>query len=124
MKKNLNLINIHFVDFMPKKDLANYYKAADIFVLPTREDIWGLVVNEAMSYGLPVVTTNKCVAGSEMIVNGENGYIVPVENSDALKAAMISSFDISAENVLRTAKNYSIEEMVQCHITAFEEWIN
>lgn len=124
MKKDLNLANIHFVDFMAKKDLADYYKAADIFVLPTREDIWGLVINEAMSYGLPVVTTDKCVSGSEMIVNGENGYIVPVENSDALKEAMFHSFDVSSENVLRTAKNYSIEEMARCHVKAFVDWIN
>lgn len=91
MKKKLKLTNVHFIDFMPKKELADYYRAADIFVLPTREDIWGLVINEAMAYGLPVVTTEKCVAGVEMVCEGHNGYIVPVENTDALKKAILKT---------------------------------
>lgn len=56
--------------------------AADIFVHPTREDIWGLVVNEAMAKGLPVITTDRCVAGLELIKNESVGRIVPVENID------------------------------------------
>lgn len=123
MKNELKLAHVHFVDFMPKKELANYYKAADIFVLPTREDIWGLVVNEAMSYGLPVVTTNQCVAGIEMILNGENGYIVPVENCDMLQDAIVRAFDISADIVLKMVEKYSVEEMAKCHIRAFENWL-
>ena len=75
------LTNIHFIDFKTPKELVAYYKAADIYVLPTREDIWGLVINEAMSYGLPIITTNKCLAGVELIENGKNGYIIPEENS-------------------------------------------
>lgn len=123
IKNNLNLTNVHFVDFMAKKELANYYKAADIFVLPTREDIWGLVVNEAMAYGLPVVTTDQCVAGIEMIHKGESGYIVPVESSDILREAIIGAFDICTDNVLRVAQRYSVEEMAKCHIKAFEDWL-
>ena len=51
--------------------------AADVFVMPTREDIWGLVINEAMAYGLPVVSTDKCIAALELVKNGRNGYIIP-----------------------------------------------
>ena len=54
----LNLTNIHFCGFKTKEQLQSYFKAADLFVLPTREDIWGLVINEALSYGLPVITTD------------------------------------------------------------------
>ena len=50
-----------------------YYQAADMLVFPTREDIWGLVINEAMANGLPTVSTDKCVAALEMIKQGENG---------------------------------------------------
>lgn len=74
------LTNVHFVDFKTPKELALYYKAADVYVLPTREDIWGLVINEAMSYGLPVITTDKCLAGLELIDCGKNGYIIPADN--------------------------------------------
>lgn len=123
IKKCLGLANVHFIDFMSKKELDNYYKAADVFVLPTREDIWGLVVNEAMSYGLPVVTTENCVAGIEMISNGQNGYIVPVEDSLALKEAIENAFTISGMEVLNTIKDYSIETMAKHHMQAFELYL-
>lgn len=63
----LQLKNIHFIDFKTPIELSNYYQAADIYVLPTREDIWGLVINEAMAYGLPVITTTNCLSGTELI---------------------------------------------------------
>ena len=56
IQKENNLTQIHFEGFKTKEELAMYFKAADIFVHPTREDIWGLVINESMAYGLPVVT--------------------------------------------------------------------
>ena len=52
--------------------------------MPTREDIWGLVINEAMAYGLPIITTDNCLAGLELIKNEENGYIIPVNNTELL----------------------------------------
>lgn len=72
--------NIHFIDFLEYKELKEYYLAADIFVFPTREDVWGLVVNEAMANALPVITTTSCVAGVEMIDEGVNGYIIPKDD--------------------------------------------
>ncbi len=83
MINKYNIQNVELYEFMPKEKIFNYYKASDIFVLPTREDIWGLVVNEAMACGLPIVTTNMCVAGLEMISN-ENGAIYTFDNIDEL----------------------------------------
>ena len=70
--------NVVIEKFKPKETIFKYYTAADVFVLPTREDIWGLVINEAMASGLPIICSNKCVAGLEYIKNEENGYIVPL----------------------------------------------
>lgn len=84
--KNLN--NIHFIDHVLPPKLAQYYKSADLFVLATRGDTWGLVINEAMSYGLPVITTTRCVAGNELIQDGVNGYLVEPENMDQLSQRM------------------------------------
>lgn len=121
------LQNIHFIDFKTPKELVSYYKAADIYVLPTREDIWGLVINEAMSYGLPVITTDNCIAGLELINNGENGFIVPVESVSELHDKLIlllSSDDlrtqISANNRLKIRK-YTIEKMAKIHIQIFNQ---
>ena len=78
------LRNVHFVAFVPKEKLWDYYKMADILAVPTREDTWGLFVNEAMANGLPVITTKKCVAGLELIEDGENGYLIDVDDTAAL----------------------------------------
>lgn len=76
--------NIHTVGFLDKETVFKYYRAADLFVLPTREDIWGLVINEAMANALPVVTTDRCIAGLELVKNGANGFIFKSEDSDEL----------------------------------------
>ncbi len=115
----LDLKNIHFEGFMKKDRLLEYYRAADLFVLPTREDIWGLVVNEAMAYGLPVITTDRCVAGLELVENGVNGCIVPVGDADALAGAINTAMeaDLWAMGAasLEKIRPYTIENMARVH---------
>ncbi len=111
--KEHNLHNVHFVDFIVPEKLNEYFLAADVFVLPTREDVWGLVINEAMAKGLPIITTDKCIAGVELIENDVNGYVVPVENSDALAEAInkiLFDEDLQekmAKNNLKKIQNYT-----------------
>lgn len=68
--------------------LIRLYSAADIFVLPTLEDVWGFVINEAMACCLPVVSTNAAQAATELITPGENGYVVNKADIDELHAAI------------------------------------
>jgi glycosyltransferase involved in cell wall biosynthesis len=91
LRKEYNANNVHFLPFKNKKQLANYFKMADLFVLPTREDIWGLVINEAMAYSLGVITTDNCVAGLELIKHGENGYIIPTENVEEITNSILQA---------------------------------
>ena len=74
--KDLELSNIIIEPFHPMRELFEYYKASDVFVHPTSYDVWGLVVNEAMACGLPVVVSDKCVAGLELVEQGINGFVV------------------------------------------------
>lgn len=83
------LDNIYFVDNIDYQELKKYYYAADVFVLPTRSDTWGLVINEAMTYGLPIITTDKCVAGNALIEDDVNGYIVKTESVDQLRESLM-----------------------------------
>lgn len=127
-KNRNNLENVHFIGFKNKSDLHEYYKASDLFVLPTREDIWGLVINEAMACGLPVITTDKCVAGLEL-VDGKNGSIIPANNSDALAEA-INSYIQKGESEricmskisLQRISAYSIEGMSSAHKAIIEQF--
>ena len=105
---------------MSKESLADYYKASDIFVLPTHADIWGLVINEAMSYGLPIVTTNNCGAGRELIVPGINGFLVDtIKDLRTAIEYLVDNIDKRSditENNLKKISTYTIENMVDIHL--------
>lgn len=122
LREKNNLFNVHFVGFKDKQTLKEYYRAADVFVLPTRGDVWGLVVNEAMANGLPVITTDKCVAGLELVKEGKNGYLVPTDDVKALKQAIEKIFaaqenvELMGEKSLALIGNYTIESMVKRHL--------
>jgi len=124
LREELTLTNVHFLGFQKKERLAQYYKAADLFVLPTREDIWGLVINEALAYGLPTITTQRCVAGLELIEDGVNGYVVPVEDAAALAEKMeaVLSADLEAmgQAALEKVRPYTLENMANTHAQIFE----
>ena len=119
------LTSVHYVDFMGKEELKNYYRAADVFVLMTVGDVWGLVVNEAMACGLPIITTDKCVAGRELVENGKNGFVIGVGDDEALagcvKEIVYNEKKIAdmGENSLKTIKNCTIEEMAKIHMGVF-----
>ena len=68
--------------------LVMVYAVADIFVLPTLEDVWGFVINEAMICGLPVVSTRSSQAALEMVHSGENGYVVEAGDPEELYIAL------------------------------------
>ena len=115
---------VHFVGFQKKDALARYYQAADLFVLPTHSDVWGLVINEAMACGLPVITTDRCVAGLELVKPGVNGYLVPVEDIEALsgKIRLVLSGDCRAMGAaaLETIRPYTLENMARAHLELLE----
>ncbi|WP_278852661.1 glycosyltransferase family 4 protein [Gordonibacter pamelaeae] len=77
-----------FVRDVKHDELSRYYRAADIFVLPTRGDSWGLVVPEAMSHGLPVVTTTACGAGVELVTK-DTGMLVKPDDVKELANALL-----------------------------------
>lgn len=118
IQKEYGLTNVYFGGFKTKEELKTYFMAADVFVLPTREDIWGLVINEAMAYGLPVITTNKCVSGIELVQDGVTGYIIQSEGKQQLANAINKIVDgsINRNQILETARKYTIENMVKEHI--------
>lgn len=126
LKEEMNLQQLHFVDFQSPESLKQYYLSADIFALATREDIWGLVINEAMAMGLPVVTTDKCIAGTELVENGENGYIVPVENVEELREKLqiiMNDEKLRKRMALSSLKKiapYTFENMADVHMEIFK----
>jgi glycosyltransferase involved in cell wall biosynthesis len=68
--------------------LDDLYSRADVLVLPSHYDVWGLVVNEAQAYGLPVIATDQVGAAADLIEPGVNGFVVPAGSSPALARAL------------------------------------
>jgi len=79
---------ILFPGFAQREDLAGFYALAEALILPTHSDPWGLVVNEAMACGLPIVATSVAGCAGDLVEDGWNGYIVPPANPAKLSTAI------------------------------------
>jgi glycosyltransferase involved in cell wall biosynthesis len=75
---------VQFAGFQQQAVLPKFYGMADVFVLPTHSDTWGLVINEAMASGLPVISSTAAGAAMDLVQHGRNGYLFEPGNVDAL----------------------------------------
>lgn len=103
--------DIIFAGFQNQSRLPRYYKMADIFVLPSVQENWGLVVNEAMNFELPVIATDA-VGSTADLVDESNGCVVPADDSSAINRAVST---ILNDERLR-------EEMGEVSRRRIEEW--
>ena len=76
--------NVHFVGFRNQTELPRYFGMGDVFVLPSSKEPWGLVVNEAMNFGLPVICSDQVGCAADLVKPGENGYIFSTGDIEAL----------------------------------------
>jgi glycosyltransferase involved in cell wall biosynthesis len=111
------LKRVFFCGFLNQSEIGKAYVSADVLVLPSRwGETWGLVVNEAMNFGLPVVVTDKVGCASDLVVPGENGLIVPAGDSEALAQALevlVEDPDTRSrfgQTSLSIIENYSLEK--------------
>jgi glycosyltransferase involved in cell wall biosynthesis len=81
---------ILFLGTYPSSGIAEVFMACDVFVLPTRFDGWGVVLNEAASVGMPLIATDMCGAAWHIVEDGVNGYRVRTESVTGLAWAMKS----------------------------------
>jgi glycosyltransferase involved in cell wall biosynthesis len=79
---------VYFPGFAQREDLAGLYALAECLVLPTHSDPWGLVVNEAMACGLPIIVTSVAGCATDLVEDGWNGFVVPPRDSEKLRVAI------------------------------------
>ena len=121
--------HIHVMNQMDKEALKKYYIAADLFVLPTLLDTWGLVILEAMAYGLPIITTNTCVAGVELIQDGENGFLFTPKDQNSLKdyiGLLMNNPELRDKmqtNNLEKIQYQTFESMLSVHLSIFKKYL-
>lgn len=118
--KELANDNCHFLGAVSNKDLYRIYQSMDVFILPSISEAWGLVVEEALNNGLPVIVSDK-VGCADDLVNNSNGLVFKYDSESSLIQAIEKMKDIDYYNQLR--KNISkldfgkIErEQVRCYL--------
>lgn len=96
------------VQFGGSKDalgLADEYLAATALVLPSYSEPWGLVVNEALSYGCPVVVSDRCGCVPELVIEGETGFLFSAGDANQLARGLAAAVDLVAQGGAAVSEN-------------------
>jgi glycosyltransferase involved in cell wall biosynthesis len=83
---------VEWMGKIPYRFLGEYFKFADVFIFPTYDDIWGMVLTEAMAFGKPVICSTGAGA-TEMIEESENGFVYDFNDVNQLSTYMQSFID-------------------------------
>lgn len=115
--KENNLSNVRLIDFLPHHELLQTLRMGDYAVFLSKEDIYGHMVNEAMSQGLGVVASPKIVAARTLIKPGKNGFLIDSFDTEEIlnKLKAITKID-TFEQATNSALNNTIEKMVDAHV--------
>lgn len=112
---NVSPRRVVFSGFVHQEDLGAYYGLAEVLILPTYTDTWGMVVNEAMACGTPIILTSAAGCSADLIRENWNGILVNPKDIDDLVSAMrrvATNPDLSRSmgaNSARHIRDYSPE---------------
>ena len=80
--------SVRFSGFQNQTKIPRFYDLCDVFVLPSTSEPWGLAVNEVMCAGRAVIVSDQVGAAADLVRDGENGYIFPAKNIEALAQSL------------------------------------
>lgn len=117
--------------FVNQSEIGQYYAAADVLVLPSMRETWGLVVNEAMTFGVPAVVSDTVGCAPDLVLPGVTGAIFKSGDANALADAIEAVRRQSAQypgqlrrNVLAHISSYSVEASVGGIVAAIESVVH
>lgn len=87
--KDYQIPDVYFFGFRNQSELPKFYAAADVFAFPSENEPWGLIINEAMCAGLPVITTEVIGAVADLVRHGDNGFTFRAGDVDQLTSHLI-----------------------------------
>jgi glycosyltransferase involved in cell wall biosynthesis len=114
--EKFNVRNVFLPGFKQKDEIPKFFAMSDVFILPSTSETWGLVVNEAMAAGLPVLVSRKCGCYPDLIKESENGFSFdPYDRNQLvslLKAIIDNQVDLKrmGEVSLRIIEDYTPEK--------------
>jgi glycosyltransferase involved in cell wall biosynthesis len=90
----MSIPDVSFAGFLDQTEIWRAYACADVFILFSAQDeTWGIVVNEAMNFSLPIIVSDKVGCGADLVSNGRNGFIVRSDDVGDLAGKMQTLFD-------------------------------
>ena len=125
LSRNLNIKDyVYFMGFVENVSISPYYLLSNVCIMPSithgQADCWGYVVNEAMHCGKPIIATDAVGAAFDMIKDGENGFIVPEKDVNALYEGLkkiISDSDLEKKMGIKSKKiieeGFGYKDMVE-----------
>ncbi len=126
-KKDMKVIpsNVEIIPFLNKKELEYEYQQCSMVVLPSRQECWGLVVNEAASFGTPIVSTWGSGAAMESLVKDYPQYLAIPGNADSLldciKLCINNDNKCYSDYLKKISFEYTIEKSVDAHLKLFDK---
>lgn len=95
---------VHFEGLKNTRDIVVYYAFAQWFILPSWREPWGLVVNEAMASGLPVLLSDRCGCSDDLLEQGGNGYVFDPTQEEALVRLLLRISKLTEEQRQRMGR--------------------
>lgn len=129
MVRRLRVNDIVMIDYQPKERVRDIYTIANAFIYPARHDDWGLVVGEALSCGLPVISSYNVGSVHDLVHNEYTGYVQNVYEPIAWGVHMRTIVkrqqlkENMGKNAIKLMKDYTIESMVDSYMDTFRRYI-
>jgi glycosyltransferase involved in cell wall biosynthesis len=120
----LNLhAHVHLPGFVQYRDLPAYYALANVFVHASITEQWGLVVNEAMATGLPVIVSNRCGCVPDLVAEGKNGFTFDPRSVEGLAKLMLDMCRLSKRRLedMRGESRSIVEGFTPAHFATGAE---
>ena len=112
--------NVEFISFLQKEVLFEQMRKCRCLVLPSRQECWGLVINEASSFGTPIVSTWGSGAAIEFLADDYPHFLAEPDNAESLMNCIKQCLEIDntlySKYLIAKSKSYSIEHMVAVHM--------
>lgn len=118
--------SVFFFGFQNRLEIAKFYALADVLVLPSLQETWGIVVNEALCFGLPVISSDQVGAHPDLVLPGSSGFVFPAGDAEALTSAIKQVADmprnetramrIRAEGLIKEWSQRRLGEILSQHL--------
>ena len=93
--------NILFLGSINNTELSSYYREADVFILPSKSETWGLVVEEALNNGTPVIVSSAIGCADSIVVPYSTGIVFKTGDKDSLKSSIKKICNVNFYNSMR-----------------------